>query len=197
MKTKTIELYEFEELPADVQEKVLGNERYINVDGDFWYDYDGKTGFNSKELKRMRLEPYTPDADKLITWKNMYFDIDRAWYIRFTDAEFNNDEIARRFLGVPKTLWSQVYWKFINRDYSGKSHGTTRLEYEHQDGYKEFTAKQAWILDRAVERFSDKMEEALRGLQNSYDYDISDEAVKDTILANEYTFTITGKMENV
>ena len=44
--TKTIQLFKFEELSENAQAKALDNERYINVDGDFWYDYDGKTGFS-------------------------------------------------------------------------------------------------------------------------------------------------------
>lgn len=195
MKTKTIELYEYDELPEDVKEKVLDNLRYINVDDEFWYDYDGKTGFSSAELKRMRVK--VEDApDELITYKNLYFDIDRSWYIQFTDAQFANDEVARKFLRVPKKLWDATYWTFINKDYGGSSHGTTRLEYEPQDNYKEFTVKQQEILERAIEIFHDKMEEALRHLRSQYEYLCTDEAIIETIKASEYTFTASGKMEN-
>jgi hypothetical protein len=194
MKTKTIELYTFEELPEDIQAKVLDNERYINVDGDYWYDYDGKTGFNSKEIKKYHLD--LEHSDDLITYKKIYFDLDRGWYIQFVDAEFKHDETARRFLGVPKALWNRVDWT-IN-DTPGRE-TNTRLEWElmDNDGYScDATIKQAEILDRAVERFSDKVEEALRRLRDNYEYSTSDEAVKETILANEYTFTIDGKMDN-
>lgn len=207
MQTKTIELYEFEELPEEVQAKVLDNERYINVEDSFWYDYDGKTGFSSKELKRMRVNP--KDApDELITYKTMYFDIDRAWYIQFIDPQWADDEVARKFLRVPKKLWEMIEWTFINNNYGGNNHGTTELSYEyaywHRGTAGDFTPKQieildraVEILDRAVEIFSDKMEEVLRSLHNQYEYFVSDEGVKETILANEYTFTATGKMENL
>lgn len=49
------------------------------------------------------------------------------------------------------------------------------------------------ILERAVEIFSDKMEEALKDLRDNYEWNLSDEAVKETILCNEYEFTIDGK----
>jgi len=39
--------------------------------------------------------------------------------------------------------------------------------------------------------------EIYKDLESEHEGLTSDEAVKDTILANEYTFTITGKMENV
>lgn len=195
MKTKTINLYEFEELPKGIQEKVLENERYINVDCD-WHDYDGKTGFDAKELKRMHLSPEQyQNATDLLEHKKLYFDLDRGWYIQFVDAEFSDEEIARKFLRVPKKLWDVVCWR-INDCPSRETN--TRLEYEdwNQDTGKEFTDKQKEILDRAVELFSDKVDEALKDLRNSYEYLLTDEAVKETILCNEYTFTITGKLEN-
>lgn len=36
MKTKTIELYEYAELPEDIKEKVLQENRYINVEDSWW-----------------------------------------------------------------------------------------------------------------------------------------------------------------
>lgn len=196
MKTKTIELYEYDELPENIKAKVLDNERYINVDDSYWHDYDSKTGFSAKELNRMKVQ--VKDApNELITWKNMYFDIDRSWYIQFTDAQFLNDETARKFLRVPKSLWEKAHWTFANQDFGGNNHATTRIEYENQDDENEFTTKQIHILERAIGIFSDKMQEVLRGLQATYESLTSDEAIIDTIKANEYTFTITGKMENI
>jgi hypothetical protein len=196
MKTKTINLYEFDELSEDVKEKVLDNERYINVDDSHWYDYEGHTGFTSKELKRMRVD--VKDApDELITWKNLYFDLDRGWYIQFTDAQWKDEEIARKFLRVPKKLWERVEWSFENANYGGNCHGTTKLEFENSYwDDRDFTDKQAEILERAVEIFSDKMEEALKCLRSQYEWSVSDEAIEETILANDYTFTIDGNMEN-
>lgn len=195
MKEKIVKLYEFEELPEDIQEKVLEKNRYINVDDSFWYDYDGKTGFSSKELARMKVSVKDCPAE-LLTWKNMYFDLDRSWYIQFTDCSFADSEIARKFLRVPADIWNRVYWSFENRNYGGSCHGTTKLVYEWE-GDNELTKRQEEILDRAVEIFSDKMEEVLKGLRDSYEYLVTDEAVKETILCNEYTFTIDGRMEHL
>lgn len=197
MKTKTIELYEFEELPEDVQKKVLDNERYINVEDDFWYDYDGKTGFSKKEIEKYGLE--LEHSDDLLTYKKLYFSCDREWYIQFVDAEFKHEETARRFLGVPVELWDKVTWTINDKPYRETS---TRLEWEYEEYDDEDNLideppfNDRLILDTAVERFAEKVEEALIGLRNSYEYYLTDEAVKDTILANECTFTITGKMES-
>lgn len=189
--TKTITLYKYDELPEDIQEKVLEKNRFINVDGDFWHDYDGKTGFSSKEIHKYHLDPQK--SIDLLSYKKMYFSLDRDYFIQFVDAEFLDDETARKYLGVPKALWDQVDWRIVDcpsRD------GNTRLEYE--PGFsreKDFTSKQEEILDRAVERFSDKVDEALKGLRDNYEYLISDEAVRDTLEANEYTFREDGEIE--
>ena len=190
MKTKTYNTYKFEELPVDVQEKVLDRYRYFNVEDSEWYDYDGKTGFNSKELARMKVKPADAPCD-LITYKKLYFDLDRSWYIQFVDAEFSNDEIARKFLRVPANIWNRVAWNIID---CPSREGNTRLEYEWE-GDKELTKKQEEILDRAVELFADKVSEALKGLRDTYEYLCSDEAVKDTLLANDYDFTEDGKID--
>lgn len=196
MKTKTIDLYEFDELPDNIKAKVLDKNRYINVDGDWWYDYDGKTGFSSDEIKKYDLD--IEEAGDLLNFDKVYFDLGRGWYIQFDGASFAHDETARRFLGVPEELWEVVRWEFSNKNYSGSSHGTTKIEYEHVDsyGFYQFTPEEVEILDRAVERFAEKMEEALRNLEKDYEYQTSDEAIIETILANEYTFRADGKMEN-
>ena len=189
MITKEYKTWKFEELTEEQQEKALERYRYFNVEDSFWYDYDGKTGFTAEELKRMRVNPYDKNTDELIKWKHLYFDLDRSWYIQFTDARFVDDEIARKFLRVPRELWNNVYWSFVST-----RENTTRLEYEHQDSYKDFTPKQIEILDRAVELFSNKMDEALKGLRDNYEYALSDEAVRESLIANDYDFTAEGKI---
>ena len=121
-------------------------------------------------------------SDDLLKFKNLYFDTNRSWYIPFTECHFSDDEIARKFLCVPADIWNRTDWYFDNnREY------TTKLCYEWQ-GDKELTKRQEEILNRAVEIFSDKMEETLRGLRDTYEWNLTDEAVKETILCKEYDF---------
>ena len=187
MQIKSYNTWKFEELDEEQQETVLENYHYFNVEDGFWYDYDGKTGFTAKELKRMKVN--VKDApDELLTWKNLYFDLDRGSYIQFTDVKFTDNELARKFLRVPADIWERVYWSFDNsRD------NTTRLEYEWE-GDKELTKRQEEILERAVEIFSDKMHEALKGLRDSYEYLLTDEAVKESLMCNDYDFDEDGKI---
>lgn len=193
MKTKTINLYSFNELSDEAKEKVLDNNRYINVEDSFWYDYDGKTGFSAKEIKKYHLK--LEESGDLLAYKNLWFSLDQNYYIQFDQCKFAYPDTARKFLGVPQKLWDNVYWSFENKNYGGSSHGTTKLCYENQ-GDNDFTPKEIEILDNAVSRFNDKMEEALSDLKMNYEYQTTDEAIKETIEINEYTFTEDGKMEN-
>lgn len=184
-KTVTYNLYQYDELSDDAKENAIEWGQYLNVDYD-WWDYDGITGFTAKEIAKHHLKN---PPDDLLKYKEIYFSIGREWYIQFKDARFTDDETARKFLGVPKGLWEQVYWTINDIPYRDSN---TRLEYEPNDNYKEFTPKQIEILDRAVERFADKMQDCLISLRNAYEYLTSKEAIEETIKANEYTFDIDG-----
>lgn len=197
MKTITItkNLYNYDELPEDIKEKAIQELWDINVDYE-WWDYDGHTGFTAKELKRMRIKDQNAPCD-LLKFKKMYFSLDRDYYIQFVDAEFTDDELARRFLRVPKKLWNQVTWNII--DQPGR-YGNTRLEYEkafvYGERWEEFTPKQIEVLERACEIFSDKISEALSDLSKEWDYRTSRKAIEETIEANEYTFNLDGEIDN-
>ena len=79
MKTVTYNTYKFDELSPEAQEHAIEKLRYINVEDGFWYDYDGKTGFSSEEIRKYRLDPQK--SGDLLTYKKMYFSLDREWYI--------------------------------------------------------------------------------------------------------------------
>lgn len=206
-KTKTYTTWKFEEVSDKIKDKIYEKYRYFNVEDSWWYEYDGKTGFTSKEVERMGVD-LKDVPDELIKYKNIYFDIDRGWYIQFTNASFVDDEIARKFLCVPKEIWDRTSWSFENRDYGGSCHGTTKLvydfdEYKYDEEYdglsdeelKKLEEEAERILDNAVEIFSDKMEEALRNLRSDYEYQTSDEAIAETMIANEYDFDEYGNID--
>lgn len=185
-KTTTQTVYKFQELPVEIQDKILSDMWDINVDFE-WWDCDGLTGFSQAEINKHHLKPNEWKYD-LLSYKKMYFDLDRGQYIQFVDCEFANDETARKFLGVPRDLWLRVSWSFVNsREYN------TRLDYETAWDYDgTLTDKQTAILDKAVERFSDKVHEVWRSLRDSYEYLTSREAILETIEANNYEFTAEG-----
>jgi len=182
-------VYSFDELSESAKEHAISENRYINVDHDWWFEYDGKMGFSKKEIFAHHLTKEESQLE-LIEWKKLYFSINREWYIQFSDAEFSNDELARKFLGVPKNIWDRTSWTIEDMPHRNTN---TRLTY-YWDGNNESTKKQEEILERAVEKFSDKIEEALKGLQSTYDWSCEDEQIKDTLIANDYEFDEDGNI---
>lgn len=191
MITKTYDVYKYDELPEDIKEKVLNDLYDINVDYE-WWDYDGHTGFTAKEIKRYRLD--INHCTDLLNFSEMYFDLDRGSYIQFVDAEFAHDETARKFLGIPQRLWEETNFIINDQPYRDTN---TRLEYEpgYARNYKDFTPKQEEILDRAVERFADKIHAALSDLQKEWEYRTSRKAIEETIRLNDYDFTLDGDID--
>jgi len=190
-RTTTITVFKYSELSESAKDHACENLSNINVDTE-WWDFDCLTGFSSKEIAKHHL---TPDEAKFdfLTYKEMYFDLDRGSYIQFKNCQFGNDETARKFLGVPKNIWNRVYWDII--DIPGRN-SNTRLEW-NWEGDNEITKKQEEILERAVERFSDKVEEALSSLKSTCDYLTSKEASpvkfkKDYILTFRIIFISTS-----
>ena len=193
IETITKKVYTYDELPEDAKQRVLDKHWDINVDSEHWFDYDGKTGFSSKEIAKYRLD--SNHADDLLDYDKLYFDLDRGSYIQFIDAEFKHDETARKFLGVPKKIWERTNWTINDCPYR---EGNTRLEWEFTDGNYGYsvdpTPKQQEILDRAVERFADKISEALSGLRDAYEWSTSRKQIEETIKSKEYEFTLDGNI---
>lgn len=159
MKTIKIELFEFNELPEEVQAKVLDKNRYINVESDWWdctYEDAANIGLKLTE-----------------------FDLDRN---RHAKGEFT----------LPAY---QVACK-IKSD-----HGETCETYKTAVN---FLAEYEKLDPENNEAEAELEEEFLKSLLEDYalmlerecEYLQSDEAVRETIEANEYTFEANGKMRN-
>jgi hypothetical protein len=181
-------LYTFDELSEEAQEKAIDNLRDINVQDTFWSDYDCKMGLSSDELKARRMK-----EEHIFSKDNAcYFDVGRGSYIQLHELEVNNDEDFRKWLRIPKQLWSNCYYT-IDREPFRETN--TKLLIESDKGFGvDFTEREQEIIDRAIEIFDDKVGEALSDLRKNFEYQHSDEAVKATIEANEYEFTEDGKL---
>ena len=188
MKTKTIKLYQFDEITdAKLKQKILNNYRDINVDSDAWHDFDGLTGFSVQEcnLYGIDIEHSTDlleyDHDK------MTFDIGQGGYIQFRGCIFTHRETARKFLKIPVELWERLDIGFIH---AGKMN--TEIMFDADN----LTQEDNDILDKAYDRFDYFMRRCLKDLRQAYEDAQTDEAVIDTLVANEYYFNEQGKIEN-
>jgi hypothetical protein len=169
MRTIRTKIYSFDELSEAAQQNAINELSNINVDYNWW--------------------SFTYDDAKEIGLKITSFDLDRN---RCANGEFNLAacEVAQNIFNnhgehcqTYKTAknymekWQPVFNDYMDENY--KNYESGDLEDEMQDLEDEF-------LKSLLEDYSIL-------LQNNCEYLQSDEAVKETIIANEYEFTKDGK----
>jgi len=162
MKEVKIKLYKFEELEEEQQEKIIEKYYDINLDYDWW-------DFLYYEFKE--------DLEKIgISCETFYFDLGRGSHI-YMDKAYVDDE--RKFLkhcGYDlRTKKARIIIEETGLQIKANRHSNYVLfDYEYDE---EFT-----------EILNDKLMEFWKVLDKEYYYLMSDEAIKDTLIANEYEF---------
>ena len=207
IKKLEFKVWKFEDAPEDLQEKILEENRDINVDFDnFWAEYDGLIYDKKTKLA---------DYDVFSKYSKKYYDFDRGHFIQFPELEIKDDKKLAKMLGIPESLRRKIDFRF-----KSERENTTKIEFldyewngeididESYSDYKEplyaeaqysgeakpLTEKEFNILIKASEKWDDMMNDALRSLSDSYDYQFSDEAVKETLISNEYDFNEDGSI---
>jgi myo-inositol catabolism protein IolC len=169
MKTIEIKLYKFSELSEEAKQKAIEKHYDINVDYDWWQN--------------------TYEDARQIGLKITSFDLDRN---RHAKGEFllSACEVAQNILNehgescqTYKTAqsfmedWQPVFNDYMNEE--SENYESRELEGEMQEMEDDF-------LKSLCEDYSIM-------LQNEYEYLYSDEAIIETIEANDYDFTENGK----
>ena len=172
MKTEQVNVYKFSELSKEVQEKIINNCREINTDYD-WYDCDFE-GFKEELLKIG------------VSCEGFNFDL----YNR--DFSMNKPHIddLRKFLLSALTDSQKLLIEVDEDEKAEFEKEVNRLEEEYVEGLDEIGNILGIDYD---EYLKDILRGFLKSLQESYDYLCSDEAIKDTIEANEYEFLESGE----
>jgi hypothetical protein len=170
MRTIRIKLYKFNELSEIAKQKAIENLSDINVDYDWW-------------------ESIYKDAEN-IGLKLTSFDLDRN---RHAKGEFNlaaNEVAANIFRDhgedcqTYKTAASfMAEWEPIFNNYMDENHE----DYESNESEERLTDIETDFLNSLLEDYSII-------LQKEYEYQTSEAAIIETIEANEYEFTIDGKL---
>ena len=185
-RTKEIKIWKIDEAPEDLKKKILEKHRDINVDSDTltWGDW------------LLDSEIFYWNEDKI------YYDLYRGQYIQFEDLRVKDSEKFRKLLRVPKELWKKLDFKFENisgnlANYNTKIKFTeeTSKSYDELDengnGGDLSDTEKAWV-SQAYEKFDEIIQESYVALKNNYEYQLSDEAVEETLIANEYDFDENG-----
>lgn len=168
--------FQFEELDSQTQEKVIENNRTINVDSDWWYECEIDNFKHEMGIKINEFDIYRKTID--ITVEESFESAEKI--INFFGGESELVKIAKTFIK--------------DRDALVKKYG----EGNEKEGYS--VKEEYWsVFDEEIEYLEEEFrreiaEEILDMLISQYEYEISDDAIKETILANEYEFTEEGKM---
>lgn len=163
MRIIEIKAFQFEELDSQTKEKVIENNRTINVDSDFWYQCEIDNFKNEMGIKINEFDIYRKTIN-----------------ITIEDSLSSAEKIVNFFgekssiVHSAKTLIRDI--KFINNKYE---HDWYKLEEELEYLEEEFRREIA--------------EEILSMLTLDYEYQTSDDGIKETIIANEYEFQEDGE----
>jgi hypothetical protein len=190
MRTIETKVYKFNELSEEAKENAIDKLRDINVDYDGWWEDDFLLDIGLPKNILNKID----NGYVMFNWERIYFSLDRDRYIQFVNLEVEDKyiDLFRQFLGIPKALWKNVYYEFVDSSYANTD---TTIEFEHQEWTdKDFTEKQWIILDKAKEKFNNLVYNAKQVLRDSYYYLISDESIIETIKMNDYEFTEEGNL---
>ena len=164
MKTIEIKVYKFEELDKQTQEKIIDNYRYINVEDTFFWFDCIKDDFN-----RLGLEIQAFDLDRG-NYAKIYID-------NFEDTSKNIIEEFGDSVPIKQTAKNYIYeFNKIQANYKEDEDIERELEILDEEYQKEYS------------------EDILSYLRESYEWEITDQAIIETIEANDYDFTTEGKI---
>lgn len=182
-------VYNFDELSDEGKEKALENLRDINVEMDFWvYDdfmldlaeqYGIKLNLRDMCFDLYHREFYLDLHDHGRTGDTPSYIEDERVFLKRAGIKLNSKD-GRALIANGIGLDTQHY---------GGGSGATKINVDRYDS--EVSAETEEKLQETIQEFE---AEALATLQQEYDYRTSDEAVIDTINANEYEFYADGKL---
>lgn len=175
MRTIETVVYKFDELSEEAKKKAIEGLADINVDEDWsWYIYE--------------------DAEN-IGLKITGFDLDRANYCKaeFMEGAENCANLIIANHGETCDSYNTAK-EFLNSRYEivKKYSDTIGLKKFGEDDSREFFEESLDTLEYAFRQSLSK--DYLSSLKREYDYKTSEEAIVETIKANDYEFTDEGKL---
>lgn len=209
MKTKTINLYSFDELTPEAQKKAISNFRNDIDNTDFIYDEAHESVekfhdiFGTKEGRYSWLDINTGQIDDAIL---------RLSGLRLQKYLWNN---YRRdlFKGKYYSLWSktEVSYQYHKEGYPVLKSRHSKIILDNScvmtgvcydmhllDPIYDYLDKKDFSNDTTT--FEDLLNKCIQSLEKSIysevEYQNSEQAIKETIEANEYTFEIDGTLNN-
>lgn len=201
--TKTYTVYTFDELSDEAKEKALDECRDHNTD-DNWHDFvieywqDEKLPAMGFQNAKIAYSGFWSQGDGAsFTCKAESFDV--LEFLKSQKALKDFPTLVKYIRNESIAVNASVYR--IDTYYSHENTVSVETEVVY---YKDVSSELYVKIEKEEARLNGLIKEVVRStsrqiyneLEESYESLRTDEAVKDTILANEYTFDINGKRKN-
>ena len=205
MHIEEVKIYDFDDLSADIKEKVSDKHRYWNVEHDWWENEGMLLEPSDDEKKEIGIKDGNlyvhsdKKFDVLFTYNISAFDFDRGQYIHLEKIDVNDEDLFRRLLGIPMILWEYTYWTTITDRDERNTQLSLELDIsddEPEDFLDYIESISEDYYDTAESIWADMMDNALKQLSKSYEWLTSDEQIVDSLKANECTFLKNGDRWN-
>lgn len=173
--TTTHTVYRFDELSEDAQQKALESLWSINVDHEWWEPC---------------CEEFHEKLDKIgIECTTFYFDIDRGAYLYLDNPSVVDSARFMMACGIDgRTKAARDAREFGIRIETHRYGGGSAANFVYSDGWDGETDQ------RATEFLQDVLADFHSHLRKEYDYQTSEETIRETIEANGYEFTENGEV---
>lgn len=197
MKTIEVKIYYFNELTTAAQQIAIDqfrDRKYEDSSVTEWviddcYLFEPRNA----EMENLFGEEYIKLNKPVIanTRKNIYFDTERNRHLDADEGiEITNEKMFLIWLGIPEEMHEKVYFTIKN---NWARYPDTIIKFEENDCDYHFTEEENTILEKAAEKFSNHMEEVLNRIEQSIDWQFSDECIAEDIEINQYEYTADGK----
>ena len=190
MRTVETKVFSFNELSEDSKENVIEQVRNYYCNYNEFGEW-AKDDCNLLNPPYKDIEKYNLKGGILLTnsRKNIYFSIDRNWFLDCQEAIAVEDENAfLDWLGLPKELVSKTEYEIFTPPFRNAD---TKIEFTHNEN-EYFTDSEEDYLGQAVNKFETHINNCLKGIEDSINYRFTDEAIMEDIEANEYEFEEDG-----
>ena len=199
--TEIFDVFTFDELPENVQDKVVTDFQDINVDFEDWHDFVledfkeelGKLGWQDVDTSYTGFWSQGDGA----SWSGRLHSTEVPGFIKMMGWKkynplalaINKGKVESHFAIIKYGHYSHEYTmhteycEFYNLDMPDNSKLLTKLEELYEQLERDILE---WARDKARELY--------RKLEDEYTYLTSNESVIECIKANEYEFTIDGKL---
>ena len=198
MHTVSVNLYAFEELAPEVQRKVVERERFINTDDSYWYepiieDWTKELEQRGFEQVKILFSGFGSQGDGACFEARINMaaylaahHLQAMYPLLATYPEYTQVSLQHRggmyYHERSTVLVPYFNAEAVNPNGSGISDEETRVEQEYEALEREIS-QEAVRLGRHIYTV----------LEDEFFHQISAEAVKDTLIANEYTYLADGR----